>query len=208
MLSEGCRSARRTSLRSATDVSISWCLPLPAAAADAARYATLGRELGDHPHGSSYHELPRRPPSRSTLPPPTGTTRPELQGLEGLREQVKRARLVWFRSMRPKTRNEYVGMLRASADMTGPRPDPHPTAPHGSNWVSTHRNGQLNYRVRPRYHAIAACERARSAATWLIGSPGFASQPARVLNSATGARQHHVVVEVLAASEIIRLLRR
>jgi hypothetical protein len=52
----------------------------------------------------------------------------ELRELELLREQVKRARLIWFRSTQPKPRNGTGRMPRASADMTRRRPAPIRTA--------------------------------------------------------------------------------
>jgi hypothetical protein len=64
----------------------------------------------------------------ATLTQSTAGLIAELRELENLREQVKRARLGWFRSTRSERRNEDVGMLRASADMTGPRSAPIRTA--------------------------------------------------------------------------------
>ena len=48
----------------------------------------------------------------------------ELRELERLREEVRRARLVWFRSMQPKPRNGNGGVPRPSPEMTGRRPTP------------------------------------------------------------------------------------
>jgi len=52
----------------------------------------------------------------------------ELRELELLREQVKTARLIWFRSMQPKPRNGTGRMPCASEDMTRRRPAPIRTA--------------------------------------------------------------------------------